>query len=588
MLSEFERRRVHRSVISELFGEDPPPVRLGRYEVRRLIGRGGTSRVYEAYDPELDRRVALKLIARGPLDQSGELNQRLLQEGRALAKLRHPNVLSVLEIGTDGRDVFLVVELIEGRDLAAWLGESHRGWQEVVVILLAVGRGLVAAHDLGLIHRDVKPSNVLIDDDGEVRLADFGLVRGSTPNAVAFASDSLTVTQTGARLGSPAYMAKEQWLAETADEATDQFGFCVTFYEALFGVRPFEGDSEETLVEAVFANRVRPGDESTVPRWLYEAICVGLRPERDQRHASLPQLLSLIEGRLESHRLTEEARAELEVLEDDAASFAQRAARIEGTLARAIEACRDDPRPQAARAQLHERWFHHDLAQGALEAAEVHLAFIHDGREQLRTKLADAREAVGRLNASAQELEQLQYDADVRVGIKFKVQVILGQAPLWALVFIVLGVLNRRGMLAIGCGALALGFGAYAVIHVVVTRFLKRESFAQNVQMLRVTDVGAINLLGTSLMFAVGWWLELGTEVVLPMIQVMLTAVWFGAGYMYDRNYYVVALAALAGVIAMIAWPAYAIDLYGIVTAAAFVLLGLRWHALGAQRDAPA
>ncbi|HWB81461.1 MAG TPA: serine/threonine-protein kinase, partial [Nannocystaceae bacterium] len=146
--------------------------RFGRYVLLDPIGSGGMGMVYAAYDPELDRRVALKLLRRSADDGSSLGRARLLREAQAMAKVSHPNVITVFDVGSLGDRVFVAMELIVGKDLRAWLGERARKLDEVLAVFVQAGRGLAAAHAAGLIHRDFKPGNVLVGDDGVVRVAD--------------------------------------------------------------------------------------------------------------------------------------------------------------------------------------------------------------------------------------------------------------------------------------------------------------------------------------------------------------------------------------------------------------------------------
>ncbi len=159
------------------FGES---ARIGRFAVLRTLGEGGMGVVYSAYDEELDRRVALKLLRPGR-DNSPRNQARMQREARAMAKLSHPNVVQVYEVGRFEEQVFLAMEFVQGRTLGAWLKAEPRGWQEVLQILVQAGRGLHAAHESGIIHGDFKPDNILIDAEERARVLDFGLSRRTEP-----------------------------------------------------------------------------------------------------------------------------------------------------------------------------------------------------------------------------------------------------------------------------------------------------------------------------------------------------------------------------------------------------------------------
>ncbi|MEM7158923.1 MAG: serine/threonine-protein kinase [Myxococcota bacterium] len=274
--------------------------RLGRYIVLSRLGAGGMGVVLEAFDRTLDRRIALKVLHRG-LDRRN--TQWLLREAQALAKLSHPNVVQVYEAGEAEQRAFIAMELVPGQTLQAWLEQSPRpSWDECVRVYLQAGEGLAAAHSRGLVHRDFKPSNAVIDEEGRVRVLDFGLAREvaersdeSTPDDDEVSVDSMLeagLTKTGAVVGTPAYMPPEQMSGEDVDARSDQFGFCIALYEALYGERPFEGSSMAALMLAMTHEGVRPAPKgSPVPPRLRAALLRGLSIEPDQRWPSMEALL---------------------------------------------------------------------------------------------------------------------------------------------------------------------------------------------------------------------------------------------------------------------------------------------------------
>ncbi|HEX5747725.1 MAG TPA: tetratricopeptide repeat protein [Archangium sp.] len=278
---------------------------LSRYVVQERIGSGAMGVVYAAYDPELDRQVALKLL-RPEGRHVEELRQRLLREAQALARLSHPHVVAVHDVGMCGDGVFLALELVDGTTLADWLKEP-RPWREVLRVFVDAGRGLAAAHAAGLVHRDFKPANVLVGRDGRARVTDFGLARpitsaGALPEPSSAQvpvaqEDSLgLLTRTGALLGTPAYMAPEQLEGHGVDALSDQFSFCVALYEALHGVRPFEGLSLEELGRSAREGRVKPpGRDSKVPARVRNAVLRGLRPKPADRFPSMEALLAALD-----------------------------------------------------------------------------------------------------------------------------------------------------------------------------------------------------------------------------------------------------------------------------------------------------
>ena len=213
---------------------------VGRYVISSRLGAGGMGVVYAAYDPELDRRVALKLLHASKGPAGSKARRSLLREAQALAKLSHPNVITVHDVGLHEERIFLAMEFIEGQTLGRWLG-SPRSWSEVLDVMVQAGQGLMAAHDKGLEHRDFKPENVMIGTDGRVRVLDFGLARPASGGEVSSESDgfvprddALSTEQTsfGKLVGTPAYMAPEQFEHATTDARTDQFAYCVTLWES--------------------------------------------------------------------------------------------------------------------------------------------------------------------------------------------------------------------------------------------------------------------------------------------------------------------------------------------------------------------
>jgi len=200
------------------------PKQIGRYQVLRLIGEGGMGRVFAARDPQLDRVVALKLVAAGSAGGA----QALLAEALVMAKLSHPNVVTVYDAGMEGEEAFVVMELVPGATLREWQSHWARSWREVLKAYIEAGLGLAAAHRAGITHRDFKPDNVLIGADGRTRVTDFGLARATSAPGDAG----------GAHMGTPKYMAPEQLASGRADPRSDQYAFCAALHEALFGTIP--------------------------------------------------------------------------------------------------------------------------------------------------------------------------------------------------------------------------------------------------------------------------------------------------------------------------------------------------------------
>jgi len=307
-----------------------PGDRLGRYVILSLLGQGGMSVVFLAYDPELDRKVALKLMRTGQLGTQGR--SRLSREAQALARLSHPNVVPVYDVGSVEDQTFVAMEHVDGVTLKKWLKQPRRHG-EVLAVMLEAGRGLAAAHQAGLVHRDFKPDNVLIGNDGRVRVLDFGLARpvedlsgGSNPQERT--PDPLTpeidrdtgrdtggdtarrkkleqVTRADQIIGTPAYMAPEQVLNGATDERADQFSFCVTLYEAFYQAKPF--DATETVDGSLLptladkkskSHRPRPvaappprTKAALVPRFIEPIVMRGLSADPVDRWPSMDHLL---------------------------------------------------------------------------------------------------------------------------------------------------------------------------------------------------------------------------------------------------------------------------------------------------------
>lgn len=273
---------------------------LGRYVILEWVGAGAMGAVYSAYDPQLDRRVALKILPPARGDQAQQLRARFLGEAQAMASISDPNVIAVHDVGIHEGLAFFAMELVEGDTLEGWLAAEVRTTDALVHVFAAAGRGLAAAHHNGLVHRDFKPRNVLVGNDGRVRVIDFGLARFATEESegqehqqqVATEDWARARTRTGALVGTPAYMAPEQLRASQSDASSDQFAFCVSLYEALFGQRPFEGSTVSELTASIELGPPRvPSDRRGVPRRLRRLLSRGLAAEAGDRYASMSELL---------------------------------------------------------------------------------------------------------------------------------------------------------------------------------------------------------------------------------------------------------------------------------------------------------
>jgi tetratricopeptide (TPR) repeat protein len=288
-----------------LFGEPAPPLQVGPYEIHGELGRGGMGMVLDGFDPRLGRRVAVKLLSPS-LGRDDAAMKRLLREAQAMARLSHPNVVQVYETGTtDDGHVFVAMERVEGQTLLAWQKAARRDWRACLAKYLEAGEGLAAAHAEGLVHRDFKPANCMVDEEGRVRVLDFGLAQslegGSEPPAEVSgpshdsAPEQTRLTRPGAVVGTLAYMAPEQLAGEATDARSDQFSFCVALFEALCGRRPFGGESVSDRYEGIRRGRTRPRS-SRVPRRLLELVRRGLAFDPGLRHSDLASLLRALRG----------------------------------------------------------------------------------------------------------------------------------------------------------------------------------------------------------------------------------------------------------------------------------------------------
>ncbi len=320
-----------RGTSREARDEDLKSLLLGtfheRYQIKRAIGTGGMGMVYEALDLHLHRLVALKLLRIQDNDKLPveEAAARLVREARAMAVLSHRNVVTVYDVGTHGDQVFVAMQLVEGTTLRGWLAERSRPVEDIVRMMIEAGSGLAAAHAAGLIHRDFKPDNVLVSKTGTARVTDFGLARRadlggavlkeerSSQPRVADLEITPTITRTGAIVGTPAYMAPEQISGE-CDARADQFSFCVTAWEALFGARPFAGSTWSEIYANVMTGQVRSvSAERRVPGDVTRALRRGMCAKADDRFSSMTELLRVLQDTLDRPR-RQRRRAQLAVV----------------------------------------------------------------------------------------------------------------------------------------------------------------------------------------------------------------------------------------------------------------------------------
>jgi Tol biopolymer transport system component/predicted Ser/Thr protein kinase len=287
------------SVRSSVTRPLPERRELGHYLLLEELGRGGMGVVYAARDRRLGRKVAIKMLRS---EGDAKLQRRLIREAKAMAKLAHPNVVTVHEIGEHEGVAFIVMEYVEGQTLRQWLAAEPRSVTEILAAFMLAGRGLAAIHEAGLIHRDFKPDNLMIRVTGQVLVMDLGIARdGSNALALATASPDglddapVDLTRDGTLMGSPAYMAAEQFSGVEVTAKTDQFSFCVSLWEALYGERPFAGETMVALIDAVSAGRTRAAKRSDVPVALRSVLERGLQVQPQARFESMTALLAALE-----------------------------------------------------------------------------------------------------------------------------------------------------------------------------------------------------------------------------------------------------------------------------------------------------
>jgi eukaryotic-like serine/threonine-protein kinase len=299
---------------------------VGRYSVLSCLGRGGMGVVYKAYDPQLDRNVALKLLRRGRASVTADV--RLLREAQTLAKLKHPNVVTVHDCGIASHGVFIAMELLSGKTVNEWLEQATRSVQEILAVFRAAGQGLLAAHEAGIVHRDFKPGNVLVEDDGSVRVLDFGLAHVlDEPPAGREARPAITAehgsgperprgepggssrrlrdefaTEAGLVVGTPAFMAPEQIVGSTGDHRSEQFSFAMSLYVALYARSPLAGETYQERRDSIMRglqvterDLERSASGEQVPLRVRRAILRGLAGDPDARFGSMAELLAELE-----------------------------------------------------------------------------------------------------------------------------------------------------------------------------------------------------------------------------------------------------------------------------------------------------
>ena len=396
---DVEQQQLRASVRGKLFGDDAAvPVEIGRYRLGERLGAGGMGMVFEARDTTLDRPVALKLLRPGyEMDAAAE---RLQREARAMARLSHPNVVTVFDVGTHEGAVFVAMEKVVGDTLRGWLREA-RPTADVIDVLDQAAKGLAAAHEAGLVNRDFKPENVMVGTDGRVRVLDFGLAK---PTDATSTQDLLT--QTGTMLGTPRYMAPEQFRGEPDDARSDQFALGVVFYEALYGIHPYQPDDDRPLPRAVLKGTLRETPTRIdVPPAVRDAITRAIAHDSDERFDSLAAFsdalgprpttsdglasLAAASRRLLSRRPVEQAAPLLRALDDLERTVATLDARVAGLAAQT-------PHADEIGRELAE-------AEAAMESATT-----DDDRDLYRSQRDALRQRLEGLDAATEMLAKLR------------------------------------------------------------------------------------------------------------------------------------------------------------------------------------
>ncbi len=281
-----------------LFGQTTS-VQIGRFVLLGELGRGGMGVVYSAWDPQLDRRVALKVVR--PELAGERRDARMIREAKAAARLSDPHIVAVHEVGEAQGRMFIAMEYVTGESLGSYTASTH-GWKVTVQLYLQAARGLAAAHAAGIVHRDFKPSNVLVSGPQQklrAQVTDFGVARvASSPDepAETVAEAPVDLTVDGAMLGTPAYMAPEQFDGASVGPAADQFSLCVALFEALYGSRPFRGDTVAALSVSVHAGTITHTSRGRVPAAIDHAVRRGLRVDPAARHPDMGALIDALES----------------------------------------------------------------------------------------------------------------------------------------------------------------------------------------------------------------------------------------------------------------------------------------------------
>jgi hypothetical protein len=267
---------------------------MGKFTITRRLGAGAMGVVYAAYDTELERKVAIKFL----LSADDKRRARLRREAKAMARLRHPNVAQVYEVGEFEENTYIAMEFVQGQTLTVWSAERPRTLRERLQVMIGAGRGLHAAHRVGLVHRDFKPDNLMIDERGQARVLDFGIVWEAGDGAAVAERANVSgveATATGALLGTPAYMSPEQAIGHAIGAGSDQFSFGVVLYELLAGHRPHRTEGLHALLVDIATGTREPLPKDAAPPWLAKIVDRTLQKEPPDRYDSIEDVFDALE-----------------------------------------------------------------------------------------------------------------------------------------------------------------------------------------------------------------------------------------------------------------------------------------------------
>ncbi len=564
-MTELERERVRRRLRNTLFGATQPPIRVGRYEIVEYLGRGGMSVVYSALDPRLGRKIALKVVGSANTNdiQLQSLQQRLLQEGEALASLSHPNVVAVYDMGESDDHAYLALELIDGETLKDWASRIQPSWRDVLTVVLPAADGLAAAHATGLVHRDVTPQNIVIDNYGSARVIDFGLVRAGreSSHSAPEIRGPLHLTQTGAALGTPLYMAPEQWECGIIDDRTDQFGFCATLFEALYGTPPFPNTDIDTLRTAVTEGRIYCPSTSEVPAWLDCIVRIGLHPSPQSRHKSLATMVLQIREHIASLDQLLGAQASIQrlqlLLSDESANVAdidRVAVEIRSTCDAVVLEWPENNEALASREEFLTLLIHYELRRENADVASRLLSDMHSPDNKLKRLVSESLERNTTIAARLEKLEEIEFNTDKNVANLWKVFLQSLGVIASGVIFLVFGYLNRHNVYDIGTTEVGVFYLAFGALHG-LSYFGLADVYNTNSVTRHSYNFGAVSLAAHAGMMFACHWMQIEISLAFILAHWMAIAVWLVVGVTTDLRHALAVPGILVSMIGTIVWP---------------------------------